>query len=147
MVFEAIQSIIQMYSMPLLYAIVLWFGVIGFVARVAMVMILTRVKGAQMVPVSLRLHLVSLVFAYLIAPTCAIITTGLNSFLFAHGMKLGLNSNLYVWYSVVMISVLRYLLCQTFVSVSCNRWQIGLIATDGFVAILGYLFLSAMQLI
>lgn len=147
MVFEGIQSIIQVYSMPLLYATALWFGVVGFVARMAMVMILTRINNIEIIPVSLKLHIMSLVVAYLVAPICAVFATALNALFFSDSTMLGLCSNLYVWYSVIMILSLRYLLCQTFVSVSCTTWQASLIGVDSFIAILGYLFFRGLHLL
>lgn len=147
MVFEAIQSLIQIFSMPLLYAIVAWFAVVGFAARSALVMILTKVKRAEIIPVSLRLHAMSLMIAYVISPVGAIITISFNQALFSNVMNLAIGPNLYVWYSVIMIISLRCLLCQTFVSVTCNTWKKYLIFVDSFVAFLGYIFLSAAHLV
>lgn len=147
MIFEGIQSIIQVYSMPILYAIVAWFAIIGFAVRTAMVMILTRVKSAEIVPVSLKLHIMSLIIAYLVAPVCTMVISSLNIVLFPDQISFAVGLNLYIWYSLVTILSLRYLLCQIFVSVSCSTWQITLICTDSFVAILGYVFLSALRII
>lgn len=145
MIFELIQSILQTYSMPFLYAIVAWFGIVGFVGRLAIVMILTRMNSMQIAPVSWKLHLISLVISYLTAPIYAVLSIALSGMFLTSSILTGIGPNVYLWYSLIMILTIRYLACKTFVSVSCSTWQAALLAIDSFIAILGYFFLQALH--
>lgn len=147
MIFELLQSLIQVFSMPLLYVIVVWFGTIGFIAHSAVTVLITKLRAIEVIHAVFKLYSVSIMISYIIAPICTVLVTGFQNILYPNAAVLAMSSNLYIWYSLSMIIVLRILMCNLFVAISCTQWRIAVLMSEGVVAIMGYLFLFAFRLL
>jgi hypothetical protein len=147
MIFEALQSLIQIFSMPTLYVTVAWFGVVGLMVHGLVTILITKMRYKEIIPVVFKLHLMSLIISYVVSPVCTMIIVGLQAVLYPNLMIFMVAPNLYIWYSLCMIVSMRYLLCHTFASVPCRTWYILLLGSDIFVAVMGYIFLQLLHLI
>jgi|GEM_PF-1317179 len=147
MIFELLQSLIQNFSMPLLYMTVMWFGTVGLIVHSAVTVWITKLRATEVLNAVFKLYCVSLMVSYVAAPVCTLIVAGLQNVLYPEMAGLAVTSNLYIWYSLSMIVVLRYLMCTLFVAVPCYTWRIALLFSESFVAIMGYLFLLSARLL
>lgn len=147
MMFELVQRVIELFSMSSLYFSVLWFATVGLVVHSCIIAGFSKLKITDFISAFSKIYGICLVSSFLLTPICAVIITGLQQVLFLESFFAVAPINIYIWFSILMIIMLRYAMCMIFVSVPCRVWYVILLIAGGVTAITGYFVLLTLSMI
>lgn len=131
------------FSSSLLYASLVWFALVGYLAHLCVVMLLIRLSAAQVVAPLMRFHAISLGISYLVAPVLTAFSCAVFKVLYG-AVAMDLPAHM-LYFSVALSMMLcsTYFFCSFFASVSCKKVQQVLFFADGLLTIIGYFVLLA----
>ena len=82
-----------------------------------------------------------------VAPVLAALSIGVSDFFAAQYAMWFVGQQVYIWFTVCMMFMSSFILCQVFSMVSCSRFRMWLITVNAGVGVLGFFVLKAMNLL
>ncbi|MBP9764872.1 hypothetical protein KBD08_00865 [Candidatus Babeliales bacterium] len=134
-----VSKVLNVFTSSALYAILAWFGLIGFVAHVIMVMLMTCMKKSSVVKSVWYMHVVSIILSFVGAPILTVGIAGVWRLMQEPFDMRSMSLFLYVWFAIIFMMTMRYFVCKNIVEVACRAWYTALLITNGVVAGLGYI--------
>lgn len=148
MITELLLEIINQFSLRTLYFEMAWFATFGYLMHVFVVMGLTRLPFFTLVQAIFRLQVSAILTSFAIAPILGGVSIQLAKVLsFGNYAMYFAGQQVYVWFTVSMMFVASYVLCQVFVTVPCQRFRFALAVTNAGVGILGLFVIKALNLL
>lgn len=142
-----ISEIVNQFSLRSLYLEIAWFATFGYMMNVFVVMSFTRLPFMTLLQSIFRLQFVSLLISYAVAPVLAALSILLSHTLSVQYAMWFASQQVYVWFTVSMMFITSYLLCQIFVTVPCNRFRLGVWLANITAGVLGVFVLKALNLL
>lgn len=139
-----IQTILNFYTSPFLFATFVWFATVGYFAHVNLLMLFTDLPLKKLYAPVLRYHVVSLAFIYTCAPLFIGIFCMLNELWEPVSLHLA-NYYMIIYFGSMMYSLTNMVSSWAFKQASSAQFKQSLMITDICLMIVGYVVLMLVQ--
>lgn len=139
-----IQTIFHFYASPFLALTCAWFAIIGYFAHAAVLMILTKMRFAQMYQSLLRFHAISLAITYSMTPIITYLVCIAISWSCAISVMLPYQL-MFFYFAWLQYLISTSILCSFFKEASCSKFRHAVFLADCGVTLLGYFVVLLVQ--
>lgn len=144
---ELLQNVTGLFFSSQLYVTTAWYATGGFYVYSSMLAYRTEVKFRDFIKSFAQIYGLCCAISFVAAPIFSVVVSGFTHVLDRQVAYELSRANVYVWFSVSMMWTLRYLICKTFLSLSCRMWNVWLLIATVIASVWGYFVLTALNLL
>lgn len=140
-----IQSTLNLYTSMTYGAFFIWVALAGFFAYICVLMIFTKLSFKKLYQPLLRMYVIGLTIAYIVAPIYLFLALKMISIFSDVAMSSrDISCVLFLMFATTMQAIMRSLLCNTLVQSQCKKFSIALWIVNVVLVVTGiYILMNA----